>query len=350
MFTLETEESLLTETIPSASDRSTKNLVLCHGYGAGLGFFYKNLFSLSQAPGWQVFAIDWLGMGRSSRPKWTIERKSNQTWDDIVDDVEEHFVETLEEWRKKVGIEKMTLMGHSLGGYFSVCYSLKYPQHVEKLILVSPVGVPENPEKGASQPTNKPPQEILEEEAAQLNDSLQAETIAAQSKSQPTTSPTSTRTPPVISERTRSILRYLWDSNITPMSIVRLGGPLGATLVHKYTFARFPSLNTEEKTNLYDYLYHITTSKGSGEYALAGTLAFSAYARNPLIHRLGGLQMPTTFVYGTEDWMDYRAAEKASKLMKVPVKIIRISSGGHHMYIDNPEEFNREMAKEMIDG
>ena len=39
-------------------------------------------------------------------------------------------------------IEKFVLMGHSLGGYISCCYALQYPQHVEKLILASPVGVP----------------------------------------------------------------------------------------------------------------------------------------------------------------------------------------------------------------
>ena len=77
-------------------------------------------------------------MGRSSRPKWTINPKRNQTWDEVIDDVEEHFVESLEDWRKQVGLDKMTLMGHSLGGYFATCYALKYPKRVEKLVLISP--------------------------------------------------------------------------------------------------------------------------------------------------------------------------------------------------------------------
>lgn len=46
------------------------------------------------------------------------------------------------------------------------------------------------------------------------------------------------------------------------------------------------------------------------------------------------------------DWMDYKAAEEASKKMKVPTKVIR-TPGGHHMYIDDPEEFNRVVVDEM---
>ena len=37
----------------------------------------------------------------------------------------------------------MILAGHSFGGYMSVAYTEKYPQHVDKLILLSPVGVPD---------------------------------------------------------------------------------------------------------------------------------------------------------------------------------------------------------------
>lgn len=52
--------------------------------------------------------------------------------------VENHFIDSLEDWRKKIGLEKMTLAGHSLGGYFATCYSKKYPERVEKLYLISP--------------------------------------------------------------------------------------------------------------------------------------------------------------------------------------------------------------------
>ena len=42
-----------------------------------------------------------------------------------------------------MGLEKIVLLGHSMGGYLSCRYALKYPENVERLILVSPVGVGE---------------------------------------------------------------------------------------------------------------------------------------------------------------------------------------------------------------
>lgn len=33
----------------------------------------------------------------------------------------------LEEWRERVGLEEMLLLGHNLGGYLSAAYALKYP-------------------------------------------------------------------------------------------------------------------------------------------------------------------------------------------------------------------------------
>lgn len=118
------------------------NLVMLHGYGAGLGFFYRNFESLSRAPGWKVFALDLLGMGRSSRPNFKIHAKGKEA---KIAEAESWFVDALEEWRIKRGLDRFTLLGHSLGGYLAVAYALKYPGHLNKLILASPVGIPEDP-------------------------------------------------------------------------------------------------------------------------------------------------------------------------------------------------------------
>lgn len=52
------------------------------------------------------------------------------------------FVDSLEEWRKAVGVERMHLLGHSWGGYLSTHYAAKHPERVASLILLSPWGVP----------------------------------------------------------------------------------------------------------------------------------------------------------------------------------------------------------------
>ncbi len=43
--------------------------------------------------------------------------------------------------RQILGDEKITLIGHSFGGYITTMYALKYPQNVRAIILVAPAGV-----------------------------------------------------------------------------------------------------------------------------------------------------------------------------------------------------------------
>src|SRR5438874_8522635 len=104
--------------------RADQNLVILHGYGAGLGFFYKNFEALSRAKGWQLFALDLLGMGRSSRPPFKLKARTREKQ---ITEAEDWFVDSLEEWRIQKKIDKFTLLGHSLGGYMAVAYALKYP-------------------------------------------------------------------------------------------------------------------------------------------------------------------------------------------------------------------------------
>ncbi|KAF0491964.1 alpha/beta-hydrolase [Gigaspora margarita] len=299
----QTQLSVQSNTTTINDKPSTKNLVICHGYGAGLGFFYRNYHDLSQVPGWRIYSIDWLGMGRSSRPKFTIK---SHTFDESVEETEKFFVDSLEKWRQLHNIEKMTLLGHSLGGYLSAVYALKYPDRVERLILVSPGGIPE------------------------ITDGPEA---------------IKNRIGPTMF----NVISNLWNADITPQLIMRWAGPFGPSLVNRYTTRRFAYLDEQDQFDLHDYLYNISSTPGSGEFALSRIFAPGAFARKPLINRLPNLKMPTTFLYGQQDWMDYRAAVEASKKMKVPTKVIRIQDAGHHLYLDNPIDFNKAIVTEMLE-
>jgi cardiolipin-specific phospholipase len=52
----------------------------------------------------------------------------------------------LEAWRVAKNLDSFYLVGHSLGGYISSLYTIKYPQRVKKLLLVSPIGFHQKPD------------------------------------------------------------------------------------------------------------------------------------------------------------------------------------------------------------
>eukprot|EP00352_Strombidinopsis_acuminata_P004258 CAMPEP_0176383714 /NCGR_PEP_ID=MMETSP0126-20121128/33732_1 /TAXON_ID=141414 ORGANISM="Strombidinopsis acuminatum, Strain SPMC142" /NCGR_SAMPLE_ID=MMETSP0126 /ASSEMBLY_ACC=CAM_ASM_000229 /LENGTH=71 /DNA_ID=CAMNT_0017748963 /DNA_START=331 /DNA_END=546 /DNA_ORIENTATION=- len=70
-------------------------------------------------------------MGASSRVKFDGTTKQ---------ETDGFFTDLLEDWREALGITDFFLAAHSYGGYLSSMYTLKYPQHIKKLFLISPVG------------------------------------------------------------------------------------------------------------------------------------------------------------------------------------------------------------------
>jgi cardiolipin-specific phospholipase len=77
-------------------------------------------------------------MGGSSRPKFKIK---------TLDETDAFLVGWLEKWRVAMGnIKGFVLAGHSFGGYICALYACKYPQYIKKLLLLSPAGVPIEPD------------------------------------------------------------------------------------------------------------------------------------------------------------------------------------------------------------
>ncbi|KAJ1965959.1 hypothetical protein GGI12_000390 [Dipsacomyces acuminosporus] len=331
-----------------AGDKGKRSLVMTHGYFTGIGFYYRNYRSLSEVDGWNIYSIDWLGMGRSSRPVYTSDKAKSE--EARVASAEAFFVESLEEWRKRVGIERMTLCGHSFGGYMSALYALRYPEHVEKLILVSPIGVPEAP----------PDYEERLRSGRPLRDRPSASPTSNARKSKQSKRDASdaseTKEPEQPSIKQKMLLRTalsLWERNFAPQWLIRTAGPLGQRLINWYV-SRFTWLSEKEQRDLAAYTHHISTLPGSSEYALGDILKPGAFARRPLVSRLSGMAVPTVFMYGANDWVDHKGGEAAIKQMSasnsaLKHRLYKIPKAGHNIHLENPEDFNQVLIQEMRD-
>jgi len=287
-------------------------LVLLHGYANGALYFYRNLIGLSNNHfGGVVYALDMLGWGLSSRPRFNM--KASEGCDE-VDMAEQFFVESLEAWRKAHNLDKMTLGGHSLGGYISVAYCEKYPQHVERLILISPAGVPRQ-----------------EEEPSTMKDL------------------------PLRFRFMISLASGLWRYGITPPHFIRsLPESRGKSIVANYVENRLPAITcADERASLSEYLYANAVLPASGEDCLNKILLPMAYAKKPIIDRIPLLNVKDiAFLYGKNDWMSPDAASDVQLKCEATqrdgkespnIVICGIRRAGHLLMLENWEEFNTAM-------
>lgn len=110
-------------------------VVFLHGSGAGASghsnFKYNYPFLVEN--GYRVIVPDLIGYGYSDKP----------------DDVEyplEFFVECVKQLMDQLGTDKYTLIGNSLGGAIGIKYTLDHPENVEKLLLMAPGGIEDQPD------------------------------------------------------------------------------------------------------------------------------------------------------------------------------------------------------------
>jgi cardiolipin-specific phospholipase len=306
--------------------KSDTPLILLHGYMNGGSYFYRNWGGLCRYFS-NIHALDWLGWGLSSRPSWKLPpprlqavQKSTGNSNDDHDttgaaEAENVFVESLEAWRKANRIDKMILAGHSMGGYVSVAYTERYPERVERLILLSPVGVNE-----------------------------ETETMHQQRLARRQTLPLH--------------WRLLWRFMEFAFQRMTVGDFLRHCLTqkqsrafaHRYVTGRLPAIqNPLEQEALSDYLYHSCMLPGSAEYAIHNFLKPSILAHRPLIHRIPHLQVPNIgFIYGKHDWMDIEGGFQAQRLCSnnkaSQVQVLQVPNAGHLLMLDNPEAFNEAFA------
>jgi pimeloyl-ACP methyl ester carboxylesterase len=100
-------------------------LVLVHGLGGDADEWAWCIGPLSTTH--RVIALEMLGFGRSDKPPITYRIAG--------------FVEVLERFLQALGIERASLLGHSLGGWIVASFALQFQDRVDKLVLADAAGI-----------------------------------------------------------------------------------------------------------------------------------------------------------------------------------------------------------------
>lgn len=104
-----------------------KNIVLLHGKNFN-GAYWETTIKALTKEGFRVIVPDQIGFGKSSKP----------------DNFQYTFQQLAENTKKLLdylGIEKTTILGHSMGGMLATRFALMYPETTEKLVLENPIGL-----------------------------------------------------------------------------------------------------------------------------------------------------------------------------------------------------------------
>lgn len=304
---------------PSLPPDKMKHLIFVHGYGAGLGFFLKNLEGIPLLDNsWIIHAIDLPGCGFSSRPKFPYKYPR-----DSLDDVHKWFHDRIHAWFKKRSLlsnpEGNLIMAHSMGAYLMALYTTKYINHFKKLVMCSPAGV------------------CKSTTARKLGNVL----------------------PPWWYVK-------LWDLNVSPFSLVRNASYLGSMLTSGWSYRRFskllrnePVANASQFEALHRYAYAVFNQRGSGEYILSFALSCGGDPRVALEDTIfkdkaNGIfrsNCEWLWVYGEKDWMDVQGGKRVSEFLRKHggkhSTVCVAPNSGHHLYFDNHRFFNDFLVRQM---
>lgn len=112
--------------VPPAGPANGHVVVLFHGMNFG-GFYFGPIIDALRNAGFRVVVPDQIGFGRSSKPIIPYN----------FHDMAQNSRRVLE----SLGIDKVYVMGHSMGGMLAARFSANYPDMVERTVLYAPIGL-----------------------------------------------------------------------------------------------------------------------------------------------------------------------------------------------------------------
>jgi pimeloyl-ACP methyl ester carboxylesterase len=102
-------------------------VMLLHGKNFS-GAYWKRTAEVLLAQGYRVLMPDQIGFGKSSKPtdmQYSFARLALNT----------------AHWLDSLGVARVSVIGHSMGGMLATRWAAQYPQRTDKLVLVNPIGL-----------------------------------------------------------------------------------------------------------------------------------------------------------------------------------------------------------------
>lgn len=117
------------------SGETPTHVLLVHGLGGSAESWTNNMDKLSKH--FHVVAPDLIGFGYSAKP--------------IVHYTIKFFTDFLNKFMNEMGLKRANVIGSSMGGQIAAEFAIAHPNRVEKLVLISPAGIPPKTFKGTKQ-------------------------------------------------------------------------------------------------------------------------------------------------------------------------------------------------------
>jgi pimeloyl-ACP methyl ester carboxylesterase len=120
--------------VKPAGSPNGKTVVLFHGKNFCAATWQPTIAVLTAA-GYRVIAVDQIGFCKSSKPahyQFSFQQLAGNTHELLA----------------SLGVSRVIVIGHSIGGMLGMRYALTFPDDIEQLVLVNPIGLEDWKAKG----------------------------------------------------------------------------------------------------------------------------------------------------------------------------------------------------------
>jgi len=258
--------------VPPAGTPNGRTVVLFHGMNFG-GFYFAGPIDLIRKEGFRVIVPDQIGFGRSSKPV-------------IPYNFHDMAANSLKILQSR-GVEKATIVGHSMGGMLSARFSATHPEATEGTVIYNPIGLTDA-RFGDQKWRNAG--EAYKTTLAQTHDQAYQQAYG-------------------------TIKRY------------------------------FPGVWKPEYDELVRILYAPTLSAEWPHFAWVRVLCQQITFLDPVVYDWPHIKSKTMVIGGEKDGPDFPAQAKHIADIIPGAELVLLPGLGHVPHIESPEGFNRELVR-----